>query len=69
MTEKREPFATEIINEIAKQRNRWRLAAIISIALNIIQWLFQVQSFYEPGNGAPTPEPGGIMGIQIKTWK
>lgn len=39
MAEKRETFAMEIINEIAKQRNRWRVAAIISIALNIIQWL------------------------------
>ena len=35
----REPFATEVINEIAKQRNRWRLVALISIALNIIQWV------------------------------
>lgn len=39
MTKKREPFAVEIINEIEKQRNRWRLATIISIALNIIQWI------------------------------
>ncbi len=39
MTEKREPFAMEIINGIAKQRSRWRLVAVISIALNIIQWL------------------------------
>lgn len=36
----REPFAMEIINEIAKQRNCWRLVAVISIALNIVQWLF-----------------------------
>ena len=28
----REPFAMEIINEIAKQRNRWRLAFCISLA-------------------------------------
>lgn len=34
----KETFATEIINEAVKQRNRWRLAAVISIALNIIQW-------------------------------
>ena len=33
----KETFATEIINEAVKQRNRWRLAAVISIALNIIQ--------------------------------
>lgn len=33
----REPFAMEIINEIAKQRNRWRLAFCISLAGNIIQ--------------------------------
>ncbi len=65
----REPFATEIINEIAKQRNRWRLVALISIALNIIQWVLWGSLFYEPGNGAPTSEPGGIIDIQIKKRK
>lgn len=35
----KETFATEIINEAVKQSNRWRLAAVISIALNIIQWV------------------------------
>lgn len=35
----KETFATEIINEAVKRRNRWRLVAVISIALNIIQWL------------------------------
>ena len=44
MTEKRETFAMEIINEIAKQRNRWILAFCISLAGNIIQatiWFFR----------------------------
>lgn len=35
----KETFATEIINEAVKQRNRWRLAAVISIILNLIQWI------------------------------
>jgi len=33
-------FATEIIAEMKRQRDIWRIAAVISIALNIIQWLF-----------------------------
>lgn len=37
MAEKREPFAMEIINEIAKRRNCWRLAFCVSLATNIIQ--------------------------------
>jgi len=36
MAEKREPFATEIINDIAKRRNRWRLAFCISLAGNML---------------------------------
>lgn len=39
MAEQKQTFAMEIINEAVKQRNRWRLVAVISIALNIIQWL------------------------------
>lgn len=35
----RELFAIEIINEIAKQWNVWRLVAIVSIALNVMRWL------------------------------
>lgn len=33
-------FATEIIGEIKRQRNIWRIIAIVSIVLNIIQWIF-----------------------------
>ena len=33
----KETFATEIINEAVKQRNRWRLAFCISLAGNVIQ--------------------------------
>lgn len=33
-------LATEILVKLKRQRNIWRVAAIISIALNIIQWLF-----------------------------
>lgn len=41
MAEHEQTFATEIINEAVKQRNRWRLATVISIALNLIQWIFK----------------------------
>lgn len=37
MAEHKQTFAMDIINEAMKQRNRWRLAAVISIVLNIIQ--------------------------------
>lgn len=40
MVKDKENFATEIIGEIKRQRNIWRMLAIVSIALNIIQWLF-----------------------------
>ncbi len=33
-------FAIEIIGEIKRQRNIWRIVAIVSIVLNIIQWIF-----------------------------
>ena len=33
-------LATEVIGDIKRQRNIWRMLAIVSIALNIIQWLF-----------------------------
>lgn len=33
-------FATEIIGEIKRRRNIWRIIAIVSIVLNIIQWIF-----------------------------
>ncbi len=39
MVKDKENFATEIIGKIKKQRNIWRMLAIVSIALNIIQWL------------------------------
>ena len=32
----KETFATEIINEAVKQRNRWRLAFCISLAGNML---------------------------------
>lgn len=35
----KETFATEIINEAVKQRNRWRLAAVISIAPVVSLWI------------------------------
>ena len=60
-------FATEIIAEMKRQRDIWRIAAVISIALNIIQWLFQGYVLYELGNGAPTPKSGGIQGMLTKT--
>ncbi len=34
-----ENFATEIIGEMKKRLNIWRLAAVVSIVLNVIQWL------------------------------
>jgi hypothetical protein len=37
MAEQKQTFATEIINEIAKQRNRWILAFCISLVGNVIQ--------------------------------
>lgn len=39
MAEKKDSFATEIISEIKRQRNIWRIAAIVSIVLNVIQWI------------------------------
>lgn len=33
-------YAAEIVGEIERRRNIWRIVAIVSIALNIIQWLF-----------------------------
>lgn len=35
----KETFATEIIGKAKRQRNIWSIIAIVSIALNIIQWL------------------------------
>lgn len=32
-------LATELIGEMKRQRNIWRLVAIVSIMLNIIQWM------------------------------
>ncbi len=32
-------FATEIIGEAKRQRNIWRFVAVVSIVLNVIQWL------------------------------
>lgn len=40
MAEHRENFAAEIIGRIKRKRDIWRIAAIVSIALNVIQWLF-----------------------------
>ena len=40
MAKDRGNFATEIIGKIKRQRNIWRMLAIVSIALNIIQWVF-----------------------------
>lgn len=37
MVEQKQTFAMDIINEAVKQRNRWRLAAVISVVLNVIQ--------------------------------
>lgn len=39
MVKDKENFAIEIIGKIKRQRNIWRVLAIVSIALNIIQWL------------------------------
>lgn len=39
MVKDKENFAIEIIGRIKRQRNIWRVLAIVSIALNIIQWL------------------------------
>lgn len=39
MVKDKENFAVEIIGGIKRQRNIWRVLAIVSIALNIIQWL------------------------------
>lgn len=36
----KDSFATEIISEMKRQRDIWRIVAIISIVLNIIQWTF-----------------------------
>lgn len=33
-------LATEILGKLKRQRNIWRLIVVVSIALNIIQWLF-----------------------------
>lgn len=40
MAENRENFATEIIGRIKRQRDIWRIIAVVGIALNVIQWLF-----------------------------
>jgi len=40
MAEKKDSFATEIISEIKRQRNIWRMIAVVSVILNIIQWIF-----------------------------
>lgn len=32
-------LATEILGKLKRQRNIWMLIAVVSIALNIIQWL------------------------------
>jgi len=40
MVKDKENFAIEIIGEMKRQRNIWRMLAIVSIVLNIIQWLF-----------------------------
>lgn len=43
MTEKQKKdanFATEIISDMKRRRNIWRIIAAASVALNIIQWLF-----------------------------
>lgn len=33
-------FATEIISDMKRRRNIWRIIAAAGVALNIIQWLF-----------------------------
>ena len=32
-------LASDVINQIKKQRSAWRVAAIVSIVLNIIQYI------------------------------
>lgn len=39
MRRNKESFATEIIGKIKKQRNIWIAVAIVSIVLNLIQWI------------------------------
>lgn len=33
-------FATELVGEMKRRRDIWRLVAAVSILLNIIQWVF-----------------------------
>ena len=40
MKKEKENFAIEIIGKAIRQRNIWIMIAIISIVINIIQWLF-----------------------------
>ncbi len=39
MGKHKENFVTEILSRIKRERNFWMAVAIVSIALNIIQWL------------------------------
>ncbi len=32
-------FASDVINQTRKQRNAWRVAAIVGIVLNVIQYI------------------------------
>lgn len=40
MRRDKENFATELLSDMKRRLNIWRVVAIVSIALNIIQWLF-----------------------------
>lgn len=39
--ESKENFATEIIGSIKKNRDFWRIVAVVSIIINILQWMFK----------------------------
>ncbi len=32
-------LASDVINQVKRQRNAWRLAAIVSLILNVIQFI------------------------------
>lgn len=39
MKNKKENLATDVISYVVKQRNIWIAAAVVSIFVNIIQWI------------------------------
>lgn len=39
MAKNKDTFAVEIIGKIKRQRDIWKIVAVVSIVLNIIQWL------------------------------